>query len=96
MCIGFDILTNNSDRFKLLWSSDGNINNVLIEVGDHDAHELHKIRDRSNTEIGLGNYVFIDHSGFLLNLKDPIAAKNFEHYMKRVCDFLISMIRALS
>ncbi len=30
MCIGFDLLTNNSDRFKLLWGGDGNINNVLI------------------------------------------------------------------
>jgi len=38
MCIGFDLLTNNSDRFKLLWSSDGNVNNVLIEIRDHDAY----------------------------------------------------------
>lgn len=96
MCIGFDLLTNNSDRFRLLWSSDGNINNVLIEVKDHDAFELNKIRDRGNTEIKLGDYVFIDHSGFLLNLKDPLAAKNFEVYMKRVCDFLVNMILSLS
>jgi hypothetical protein len=90
------MLTNNSDRFKLLWSSDGNINNVLIEVKDHDAFELHHVRDRSNTDITLGNYVFIDHSGFLLNLKDPIAAKNFEFYMKKVCDFLVNMIRSFN
>ena len=30
ICIGFDLLTNNSDRFKLVWGGDGNINNVLI------------------------------------------------------------------
>lgn len=30
MCLGFDLLTNNSDRFKLIWNGDGNINNVLI------------------------------------------------------------------
>ena len=96
MCVGFDLITNNSDRFKLLWSSDGNINNVLIEVKDHDAFETHRVRERNNIDIVLGDYVFIDHSGFLLDLKNPIAAKNFENYMRKVCDFQVSMIRSLS
>jgi len=30
MCLGFDLIINNSDRFKLLWGGDGNISNVLI------------------------------------------------------------------
>lgn len=96
MCVGFDLLTNNSDRFKLLWSSDGNINNVLIEVKDYDAYENHELKDRSNIDVGLGNYVFIDHSGFLLDLKNEIAFQNFERYMKKVCDFQLDMIRSLS
>ncbi len=32
-------------------------------------------------EIGLGSYVFIDHSGYLLDLTNELAAKNFERYM---------------
>lgn len=96
MCIGFDLLTNNSDRFKLLWGGDGNINNVLIEVKDFDAYDHREIKNRGNIDIDLGGYVFIDHSGYLLDLKNEIAAKNFERYMKKVCDFHIGMIRALS
>lgn len=96
MCIGFDLLTNNSDRFKLLWGGEGNINNVLIEVKDFDAYEHHEIKDRSNLDIALSGYVFIDHSGYLLDLKNEMAARNFEKYMNKVCDFHIGMIRALS
>lgn len=96
MCLGFDIITNNSDRFRLLWSSGGNINNVLVQIEDHDSHEMHWIKDRTNTNVQLGNYVFIDHSGYLLDLKNPIAAQNFENYMSRACDFLVKLVRAIS
>jgi hypothetical protein len=96
MCLGFDIITNNSDRFRLLWSSNGNINNVLVNIEDHDSHEMHWIRDRRNTDVKLGNYVFIDHSGYLLDLKNPIAAKNFDNYMVRAGDFLVKLVRAVS
>lgn len=51
LCIGFDLLTNNSDRFKLVWGSDGNINNVLIQVKDYDAHNITNIKDRNNTHV---------------------------------------------
>lgn len=54
------------------------------------------IQDRSNTSVGLGNFVFIDHSGYLLDLKNPLAAKNFDNYMMRVADFLVKLIRAIS
>mgnify|MGYP000495323638 CR=1 FL=1 len=74
MCIGFDILTNNSDRCKLLWMSDGNINNILIEVRDFDVLKINEIKDRNNVEIILEDYVFIDHSGYLLDLSNPMAA----------------------
>lgn len=96
MCLGFDIITNNSDRFRLLWSSNGNINNVLVQIEDHDSHEMHWIKDRTNTNVRLGNYVFIDHSGYLLDLKNPIAAQNFENYMNRAGDFLVKLIRGIS
>jgi hypothetical protein len=96
MCLAFDIITNNSDRLRMLWSSNGNINNVLIQIEDHDSHELHWIKDRRNVDVKLGNYMFIDHSGYLLDLKNPIAAKNFDNYMSRASDFLVKMIRAVS
>ena len=32
MCLGFDLIINNSDRFKLVWGSEGNLSNVLIKV----------------------------------------------------------------
>jgi hypothetical protein len=70
MCIGFDLLTNNSDRFKLVWGGDGNINNVLIEVRGHEGHTMTAIRDRNDQSVGLDSYVFIDHSGFLLDLSN--------------------------
>jgi hypothetical protein len=31
-----------------------------------------------------------------LDLKNPLAAKNFEGYMIRVADFLVKVIRAIS
>ena len=77
MCIGYDLITNNSDRFKLVWGSDGNINNILIEVKDYEAHGLGEIKDRNNVEVQLGDYVFIDHSGYLLDLSNEMAASNF-------------------
>jgi hypothetical protein len=57
---------------------------------------VHWIRDRNNTSVELGNYVYIDHSGYLLDLKNPLAAKNFENYMVRVADFLVKLIRSIS
>lgn len=30
MCLGFDLIINNNDRFALVWRGDGNINNILI------------------------------------------------------------------
>lgn len=30
MALAFDMIINNSDRFKLLWGNSGNLNNVLI------------------------------------------------------------------
>lgn len=38
MGIGFDLIINNSDRFKLVWRGEGNINNVLVRIEDHDTH----------------------------------------------------------
>ena len=96
MCLGFDILINNSDRFRLLWSSNGNINNVLVQIEDHDSHKLQWIKDRSNTDIKLGNFMYIDHEGYLLDLKNSIAAANFEKYMVKANDFLVKTLRALS
>ena len=40
--------------------------------------------------------MFIDHSGYLIDLKNPLAAKNFEIYMKKVVDFQINLIRSLT
>jgi hypothetical protein len=37
MCLGFDLIINNSDRFRLLWTSDGNINNVLVQIQEHNS-----------------------------------------------------------
>jgi endonuclease IV len=96
MCLGFDLLTNNSDRFKLLWGSDGNINNVLIEVTDYSEHSLDELRDRNNTSTKLGGYIFIDHSGYLLDLTNEFAAKNFERYMEKVCNLQTQIIKFLS
>lgn len=57
---------------------------------------MHWIRDRFNTNVKLGNYVFIDHSGYLLDLKNPIAAQNFDRYMTRAGDFLVKLVRTIS
>lgn len=96
MCLGFDLLINNSDRFRLLWSSNGNINNVLVQALDHNSHKLQWIKDRTNTEVRLGNFMYIDHEGYLLDLRNSIAAANFEKYMARVNDFLVRTLRSLS
>jgi len=96
MCIGFDLITNNSDRFKLLWGGEGNINNVLIEVRNYESHALTDIRNRGDQTVGLDNYVFIDHSGYLLDLKDELAAQNFERFMTKVCNFQTDLVRSLS
>ena len=48
MCIGFDLITNNSDRFKLVWGGDGNINNLLISVINHEAYDMTTLKDRNN------------------------------------------------
>ncbi len=96
MCLGYDIIINNSDRFALLWTSDGNINNILIKIEDHDIHAMHMIKSRQNTEIKLGNYSFIDHSGYLLDLKNQFALKNFEKYIQKASDFIVKLIRSIS
>jgi hypothetical protein len=68
MCLAYDMIINNSDRFQLIWNSGGNINNILIEISDHDTHLLKNLKDRNNLNAVLKNYVYIDHSGFLLDL----------------------------
>jgi len=30
ICLAFDIIINNNDRFSLIWRGEGNINNILI------------------------------------------------------------------
>lgn len=32
MVIAYDMIINNPDRFRLIWRSSGNLNNVLIEI----------------------------------------------------------------
>lgn len=50
ICIGFDMIINNNDRFRLakLWGSgnEGNIANILIKVPNHFSHDRAKIKDR--------------------------------------------------
>jgi hypothetical protein len=40
--------------------------------------------------------MYIDHEGYLLDLRNSIAAANFEKYMVRVNDFLVRTLRSLS
>lgn len=94
--MGFDLLINNSDRFKLIWTSEGNIGNVLVEIKDHDIHTQHELKSRSNLNAVLEGYVYIDHSGYLLDLQNKMALQNFERYMTKVGDFHVKLIRALS
>lgn len=72
ICIGFDMLINNSDRFKLgkIWSSlsEGNVANILIEVPEHYMHHMDEINSRESLSVKLGEYWFIDHGGFLLDI----------------------------
>jgi hypothetical protein len=51
LCLAFDLIINNGDRFRLLWRGEGNIENVLIEVDNYSSHHSHHIKDRSNTII---------------------------------------------
>jgi hypothetical protein len=32
MCLAYDMIINNNDRFKLVGRGEGNINNILIEI----------------------------------------------------------------
>ena len=51
MCLAFDIIINNCDRFKLVSRGPGNIKNILIQVKDFDSVErINRARDRENTE----------------------------------------------
>jgi hypothetical protein len=72
ICLGFDLIVNNNDRFKLskIWSSgnEGNIANILIKVNDHFATDRAKIKNREDLTVKLGDYYFIDHSGTLLDI----------------------------
>lgn len=51
MCLGYDMIMNNSDRFKLIWRGDGNVNNILIKINDHDRYETSWIKNRNNTTV---------------------------------------------
>ncbi len=81
MCLGLDLIINNFDRFKAIWSSEGNINNMLIEIGNHNFIEEQDAKDRNNEVIDIGRVVFIDHSGNLLNTEEGLSASNFEKYL---------------
>ena len=85
ICIGFDLIINNNDRFKLskIWgSNEGNIANILIKISDHFSTDRNKIKNRDDLTTKLGEYYFIDHSGSLLDIeKSKVAADNFSKYM---------------
>ena len=55
VCIGFDLITNNNDRFRLskLWNTtnEGNICNVLIKIPNYFSSDRVKIRDREDTKV---------------------------------------------
>ena len=40
ICIGFDLVINNNDRFALVWRGEGNMNNILVEVPSHMNNNL--------------------------------------------------------
>ena len=44
-------------------------------------------RDRENLEIKLGNYVFIDHDGHMVDKNDRLASANIEKIMDKVTKF---------
>ena len=50
ICIGFDLIINNNDRFKLskIWGSgnEGNIANILIKISEHFSTDREKIKNR--------------------------------------------------
>ena len=95
MCLAFDLIINNSDRFKLVWGGEGNLSNVLIEVESHDCFPLKQIKERGNLSVPLGNFVFIDHEGHLLDLSNIQANNNFHAYLQKVTKFYISLIRGI-
>ncbi len=100
ICLGFDLIINNNDRFKLprIWSSgnEGNIANILIKVEDHFSSDRAKIKNREDLAVKLGDYFFIDNSGTLLDIqKNKSAADNFNKYMERVVIFHDQIIQFL-
>lgn len=84
ICIGFDLVINNNDRFALVWRGEGNINNILVEVPSHLNNNLDKARDREDLSVGLGDYLYIDHDGHMLNLENGSARQNADKYMETV------------
>lgn len=95
MCLGFDTIINNHDRFKLLWRGDGNVNNILIEVLDNSREGIERSRDREDDRVRLGNFCFIDHEGHMIDNNNQQARPNIDKYMEIVSEFQLNMIQYL-
>lgn len=40
MCLGYDMVINNNDRFSLVWRGDGNMNNCLVEIPEPEPGDI--------------------------------------------------------
>lgn len=51
-------------------------------------HHMDEIKSREDVGVKLGEYWFIDHGGFLLDIEgNKLAAENFHKYMSKVALF---------
>lgn len=96
MCLAFDMVINNNDRFSFVWRGEGTINNILIAVpAELRPLQLERARDRGDSSVKLEKYVFIDHGGNMADIEDRIAAENIEKYMQKATELQLNMIMYL-
>lgn len=68
VCLGFDLVINNNDRFQFMFGGDGNINNLLIEIPKASTNDMKKAKDRNDISVLFGNLVFIDNEGQMVDV----------------------------
>lgn len=95
ICLAYDMIINNNDRFRLVWRGEGNINNILIEIPEPTRENIERSRDREDDTVRLGNFVYIDHDGHMVDISQELARVNADKYMDVVADFHLNMIQFL-
>jgi hypothetical protein len=71
MCLALDMVINNDQRFKLLCQGEGNLSNILIEITDKRKGNIEKAKNKLDDSVPLGNFVFVDHHGNMIDEQNP-------------------------